>query len=62
VNEVETVRPDDTREVSLVRAQTLGQAAQMATETADPAEVDFLVVGPPGCSGCVDTPKPARRT
>jgi DNA-binding GntR family transcriptional regulator len=58
--EVETLGPDGMREVSEVRAQTLGQAASTATENADPAKVNRLVVGPPGCCGCVSSPKPGR--
>jgi hypothetical protein len=41
----EAVRPDSTRKVAEMRTQTLGRQA-----------ANVMIVGPPGCCGCVTKP------
>jgi hypothetical protein len=45
----ETVRPDSTRKVTDVRAPTAGPAKRNVSREAG----NVIVVGPPGCCGCV---------
>jgi hypothetical protein len=47
----EAVQVDSTRDVAGVRAETRGRAAEPANREA----ANIVVVGPPGCCGCVST-------
>jgi hypothetical protein len=49
----EAVRPDSTRELTESRADTHGRAAELAKHDVSPEAAQVMVVGPPGCCGCV---------
>jgi hypothetical protein len=51
----EAVRPDSTREVAELRPQTHGRAEEQAKRDLSREAAKVMVVGPPGCSGCVST-------
>ena len=51
----EAVRPDSTREVAELRPQTHGRAEELAKRDLSREAAKVMVVGPPGCSGCVST-------
>ena len=52
-NKDEAVRPDSTRDVAAVRAQTHDGAAEPAKRDVSREAAGVVVVGPPGCCGCV---------
>jgi hypothetical protein len=52
----EAVRPDGTREVAELRAQTQGRAEGLAKGDVRREAAKVMVVGPPGCCGCVSKP------
>jgi hypothetical protein len=45
--------PDSTRQVPEVRSQVLDRAPEMAKHDVSRAAATVMVVGPPGCCGCV---------
>jgi hypothetical protein len=49
----EAMRLDSTREVAEVRAQARGRAAELAKREVSREVANVMVVGPPGCCGCV---------
>jgi hypothetical protein len=49
----EAVRPDSTREVAELRPQTHGRAEELAKRDLSREAAKVMVVGPPGCCGCV---------
>jgi len=52
-DKVGAVRRDSTREVADVRTQTPGLAAEPAKRDDSRVAASVMVVGPPGCCGCV---------
>jgi hypothetical protein len=52
-NGVETVRRDTARDVTQNRAPKNGQATELETEDVSSEGTRIMVVGPPGCCGCV---------
>lgn len=52
VHEDEAVRPGGSREAAHVHVQPSGRGAESA-KRAEPQAATAMVVGPPGCSGCV---------
>jgi hypothetical protein len=51
----EEARPDSTREVAELRPQTHGRMEEQAKRDLSRAAAKVMVVGPPGCCGCVST-------
>jgi hypothetical protein len=45
--------PDSTREVPWVGSQVLDRAPELAKPDVSQAAAKVMVVGPPGCCGCV---------
>jgi hypothetical protein len=52
--------PDSTREVPEVGSQVLDHAAQLAKPDVSRAAAKVMVVGPPGCCGCVSESASSR--
>jgi hypothetical protein len=53
-SEDEKARPDSTRDAAEPRAQTHGRAADPAKGDVRREAAKVMVVGPPGCCGCVN--------
>ena len=51
----EAVHPDKTREVAELRRQTHGRAKEPPERDLSREAAEVMVVGPPGCCGCVST-------
>ena len=58
----EAVRPDSTREVAELRPEVHGRAEEQAKHDLSRESAKVMIVGPPGCCGCVSSTSVSSRS